>query len=486
MEVFAWNSLFETGIGPVDEQHHKLVDLVNGLAARDMGALNGAQTLQDLTAALFEYARQHFTDEEQLMADYGLDSRFVSRHRREHTEFVLEVVRLSESHNAYSDANFDLLHRYLASWLSYHILGTDHAMSRQIERIRGGATPEMALAGEADCHGHGLAAMQEALHNLYIVIAEQNRQLSASNIQLEKMVDERTAALKASNANLLLEQQRLRERNIELAEMQNQLLQSEKMSAIGQLAAGVAHEINNPIGYVTSNLGTLKVYVERLLTVVDTYGDIEEMIPEGKVLARLHSQKQALELDYLRQDVVDLLQESSEGLGRVTKIVQNLKDFSHVDGASSSDADLHRCLDSTLGVVQGGAKYMAEIIKDYGDIPLVYCVTSQINQVFMNLIVNALHATEAGGTITLRTRHENGQVMIEVADTGQGIEIEVQKHIFEPFFTTKPVGKGTGLGLWLSYDIVKKHGGHIEVKSEPGQGASFKVWLPVEPEKNAK
>jgi signal transduction histidine kinase len=253
------------------------------------------------------------------------------------------------------------------------------------------------------------------------------------------------------------------------------------MAAIGQLAAGVAHEINNPIGFISSNLHTLGKYVDGLLAVVAAYEEhADPLLAEHPApLATVKAVRQGAELHYLRDDLPTLLEETQEGVSRVSKIVQDLKDFSHVDAVVWQPADLHRGLDSTLNVVWNELKYKAQVVKEYGTIPEIECIASQINQVFMNLLVNAAHAIDDRGVITLRTGHEGGMVWCEVADTGHGIPAENLLRIFEPFFTTKAVGKGTGLGLSLSYSIVKKHGGRIEVKSEPGRGSVFRVWLPV-------
>ena len=265
-----------------------------------------------------------------------------------------------------------------------------------------------------------------------------------------------------------------------LEEAHNQLLQSEKMASIGQLAAGVAHEINNPIGYVSSNLGTLRVYLDQLLLVLDAYERAEQAC-EPTELARVKALKKEVELDFLKEDILDLLQESGEGIKRVKQIVQDLKDFSHVDEAEWQLADLHSGLDSTLNVVNNEIKYKADVVKEYGDIPRVECLPSQINQVLMNLLVNAAHAMgeDKRGLITVRTGADGEEVWVEIADTGKGIPPENITRIFDPFFTTKPVGKGTGLGLSLSYGIVEKHHGRIEVNSEGGRGTTFRVTLPV-------
>ncbi|HBX55886.1 ATP-binding protein [Pseudomonas sp. UBA2684] len=251
-----------------------------------------------------------------------------------------------------------------------------------------------------------------------------------------------------------------------------QLLQSEKLAAIGQLAAGVAHEINNPIGYVFSNLKTLAGYVHDLLRIIDA-------VDGAASLDELRQLKRSLEYDYIRNDVEALISESEDGIERVKKIITALKDFSHIEEEQFRLADLHRGVDTTLNVVNNELKYKAEVIKEYGQLPAVECIPSQINQVMMNLLVNAAHAIEQFGRITLRSGHEGEWVWLEVEDTGKGIAPQLLNRIYEPFFTTKPVGKGTGLGLSLSYNIVQKHHGRIEVHSEVDKGSRFRIWLPV-------
>ncbi|MCO5976350.1 ATP-binding protein [Ideonella oryzae] len=263
-----------------------------------------------------------------------------------------------------------------------------------------------------------------------------------------------------------------------LEDAQNQLLQSEKMASIGQLAAGVAHEINNPIGFVSSNLHTLKGYVEQLLALILAY-EAADAQPGPDSRAAVARARTEAEIDYLREDLPALMSESEDGLARVKKIVQDLKDFSRLDQSEWQEADLNAGLESTLNVVRHEVKYKAEVRKQLSPLPLVRCLAAQLNQVFMNLIVNASHAIHGHGVITLASGHQDGWVWIEVADTGCGMSAEVQRRIFEPFFTTKPVGSGTGLGLSLSFSIVQKHGGVIRVHSVPGQGSVFRVWVPV-------
>lgn len=284
--------------------------------------------------------------------------------------------------------------------------------------------------------------------------------------------------LAASLAELEVEKAEQRKLIKELEQAHNQLLQSEKLASIGQLAAGVAHEINNPIGFVNSNLGTLGSYVEELMSVVDAYtGAHAEMPPPLREM--IEARTRGVDLEYLREDLPTLLSESRDGLDRVKKIVQDLKDFSRVGESEKVEADLNQCLDSTLNVVANEIKYKAEVIKEYGQLPPVECVASQLNQVFMNLLVNAAQAIEGRGEIRLSTGHQGDEVFVAVRDSGCGIPPDKLNRIFDPFFTTKPVGTGTGLGLSVSYSIVEKHGGRIEVDSKVGEGTEFRVWLPL-------
>ncbi|WP_332859139.1 ATP-binding protein [Janthinobacterium svalbardensis] len=267
-----------------------------------------------------------------------------------------------------------------------------------------------------------------------------------------------------------------------LQEAHDQLLQSEKMASIGQLAAGIAHEINNPIGFVNSNMSSLQGYVGTLFGVIGQYEAAMRETPDGPTLAsRVAEVRAQADLAFLQDDMVDLVRESMDGLKRVRDIVQALKDFSHVGETDWQVASLHAGLDSTLNIVANELKYKARIEKQYGELPPILCLASQLNQVFMNLLVNAGQAISSDGVISIRTGHADDWVWVEIGDTGAGIPPEHLNRIFEPFFTTKAVGSGTGLGLSLSYGIVNKHGGRIEVASEVGHGTRFTVHLPVAP-----
>lgn len=265
-----------------------------------------------------------------------------------------------------------------------------------------------------------------------------------------------------------------------LEDAQNQLLQSEKLAAVGQLAAGVAHEINNPIGFVNSNLSSLERYLGDLLGLVASYDKSDALLSDPDLRSSIKAAKAAIDYDFLCEDSAQLIAESRSGLERVKRIVQDLKDFSRVDESDLQWSDLEKCLDSTLAVLANDLGGKIEIVKEYAGIPLVECMPSQLNQVFINQLTNARQAISGSGTITLRTGADEGMVWVEIADTGAGIPAEILKRIFEPFFTTKPVGTGQGLGLSLAYSIIAKHQGRIEVSSAAGQGAVFRNWLPVQ------
>ena len=263
--------------------------------------------------------------------------------------------------------------------------------------------------------------------------------------------------------------------------VQEQAIQSEKLASIGQLAAGVAHEINNPIGYINSNLSTLQHYAAGLLKAVETLS--QSIIRSGNptAVAELEEARQRLDLDFMADDVEQLLSESREGISRVCKIVQDLKEFSRRnDNDDWVLVDLHKGLESTLNIAWNELKYKAEVIKTFGDLPPIECLPSELNQVFLNILLNAGHAIQDQGVITVTTGCSNDKVWVAIGDDGEGIPAEILPRIFDPFFTSRPVGVGTGLGLAISYGIVAKHHGKIEVTSVVGQGTLFRIELPTE------
>ena len=315
-------------------------------------------------------------------------------------------------------------------------------------------------------------ALEESLHENEKI----NRALHNAKAQMEIEMEERKRALVA------LEHEQKEQRILikKLEDAHHQLLQSEKMASIGQLAAGVAHEINNPIGFVGSNLRTLKDYIAALLELVSVYEQGDSLMADDTALAqRIRELRRAVDIDFLREDAPALINESIEGTERVQRIVQDLRDFSRLENPDWQGADLHAGLEATLNIVSNDVRFKADIVRELGDIPAVECLPFQINQVFLNILLNAAQSITGRGTITLRSGRVTDEVWISITDTGQGIPPERMARIFDPFYTTKPVGQGTGLGLSVSYGIVKKHGGRIDVQSQTGAGTTFTIRISI-------
>jgi PAS domain S-box-containing protein len=279
----------------------------------------------------------------------------------------------------------------------------------------------------------------------------------------------------------------------EMRHLQRQVLQAEKMASIGQLAAGVAHEINNPMGFIHANLFQMAEYIADLRRVWAQVEQLRECVEQGhhdegqKASERLASLAEEVDVDFVLDDLGKAIRESQEGSERIRHIVHDLRDFSYQDTGERVLADINQCLESTANIVWPMMKHLVVLEKQYQDLPAVNCYPMQLKQVFMNLLVNAYQAIEeklggAGdtGRIELRTQLRDDRIVVEVSDTGAGIAPGNLDRIFDPFFTTKGVGAGTGLGLSTSYSIVQRHGGVIRVESTPGRGTTFRVLLPVD------
>ena len=303
-------------------------------------------------------------------------------------------------------------------------------------------------------------------------------ELRELNRSLENKVKERTQALSDKNAEL-------ENANKHLKETQQQLLQAEKMASVGQLAAGVAHEINNPIGFVSSNLSTLKDYLSLFQILLDmakklhSDGATEALKARVDELQAFYAQH---DLDFIGEDIGPLIDESAEGLQRVSEIVKGLKIFSRIDSEESQWYDLNHCLNTTLTMVNNKLKYICKVEKQFADLPKVYFNLGKLTQVFTNLLINAGQAIEVTGkqgVINIATIREGDFVKVRIQDTGCGISQENLEKLFNPFFTTKPEGQGTGLGLSITYGIIQEHGGQIQVSSTPGEGSIFELALPI-------
>ncbi len=302
---------------------------------------------------------------------------------------------------------------------------------------------------------HGVGSVIDLIHGLESRLLSQNRSLAQAYERL-----------KASQA---------------------QLVQSEKMASLGQMVAGVAHEINTPLGYVKSNLeiardaytklDDMNASFDMLLGMLQS-PDTDEPTFNEHLAEMLAMRREAIEL-FPREGMDSLFSDSLYGLQQISEIVTNLKDFSRLDRAPVDDVDINQCIDAALRIGNNVIKHKAEVVRDYGALPRICCSPSQINQVFLNLVTNAAHAIDGRGRITIKTFADERHIHVVVKDNGKGISPENLKKIYDPFFTTKPVGQGTGLGLSIVFGIVKDHKGHIQVKSEVGKGTAFCVSLPV-------
>ncbi len=355
--------------------------------------------------------------------------------------------------------------------------------------------------------GNGLVDKFISVRTDITRIMELEEEVSLANAQLQARVEKRTMALADAKQKLEAE---LRQRQLDQSALQDSynqlqalheqlkttqqhLVQSEKLAVVGQLAAGMAHEINNPIGFVYSNLTTLGRYVEQLFQVIAYFqnslkeaGDLAGK-PETRtichgVLDKAQAVCQKIDLGFLQEDSGVLIKETIDGINRIRKIVQDLRDFSKIDNEDQWQwVNPQTCLESALNLLSGPLREGVEVCREYADLPDIQCRPSQLSQVFLSLLTNALQAMNRQGRLGLRTGHNDTTIWLEVTDTGMGIDENVLPHIFEPFFTTRPIGQGTGLGLSLAYGIVKQHGGTIKVESRPGCGSTFHVALPIRP-----
>jgi PAS domain S-box-containing protein len=326
---------------------------------------------------------------------------------------------------------------------------------------------------------------EKLISSLGNVISHRTQWLNENNIRLDKEIKKRAdieKELRASKAKL--------EKTVkQLQKTQAQIIQTEKMASIGQLAAGVAHEINNPTAFVSSNLNTMSQYHADMARLLEDYEAVVGLLGKSKKLPDLpqaisyaidqaKQTSEQIDLEFMREDFPELIEESKEGTERIKKIVEDLKDFAHPGDERCVETDINKGLDSTINIVWNEIKYTCKLTKDYGDLPPVWSYSQQINQVFMNLLINAAQAIDQNGLIHIKTRIRGEFVMVQISDNGRGIPDKILSKIFDPFFTTKDIGKGTGLGLSMAYSIIENHKGKIEVESKVGEGTTFTVYLP--------
>ena len=288
------------------------------------------------------------------------------------------------------------------------------------------------------------------------------------------------------HAEILAQQVRLRKEELEtviakLKSTQQQKVQQEKMVMVGQLTAGIAHEINNPISFISSNVFSLGKYCERLLTVIEAQQEaLLSVKPDSHQTEQLKTVRHNLEIERVIRDIPEMIRETMEGVDRIKCTVNALKNFSRMDDSEMQLTDINQCLESTLNIANSEMTHKTMIKREYGELPQILCYPQQLNHVFMNLLVNAHHATDTEGEITVRSWHSQERIFISFSDTGCGIPEQQLLRIFEPFFTTREAGRGTGLGLSISNEIIRNHGGEIRVDSEVGHGSTFTVSISLE------
>ena len=299
--------------------------------------------------------------------------------------------------------------------------------------------------------------------------------------QAEQLLELRSRELSASNEKLQHTVEELQTKNLAM-------VQQEKLASIGLLAAGIAHEINNPIGFVKSNLEVLKGYFHSIQRALQAYNALFTNLQESEQSSAIASEieklrhlLEVLDIDYITDDSFNSIEESLSGAVRVQEIVRDLKDFSRNDeNDQRTKCDINVCIEGSINLVSSEVKQKCNIIRQFGDIPEVFCYMTQLTQVFINIIMNAVHAMETGGELEIRTDVEGKNIRVEFIDSGPGIDEDNLIKLFDPFFTTKAVGMGTGLGLYVSHGLIQKHKGAIWAENEPGKGAKIIITLPVD------
>lgn len=475
MDAFVWSEKYVTGIESVDAQHQRLVTLTNAFGAALTHRVEVSPDQLELTfEALTNYATEHFADEEALMRTAWLDARYQAEHRRQHRGFLDQVGLMRQELQrgpALGEELARVLMRFLVSWLAFHILGADQQMARQLAKVERGVTPREAWASESRGGDHPAEVILGAIDELLRVVAARNRELGALNASLEQRVAQRTAELSAANA--------------ELKATQESLIETAKLASVGQLASGLAHEINNPLAFIGPNVEVMAELSERLLGVAALVERAVPQVADPALRAELEARCREADLAYVRAELPGLAKDTKVGLRRVQAIVRDLKDFSRVEGAPLQMVDLNHCFDSVLSVLPAARTSGLVVHRAFGAPAPVSCLAAQLNQALLAVVSNAVQAVADGaprpGSITLATGQQQDEVWAEVADTGVGMTPEVLAHLFEPFFTTRPPGKGLGLGLAAARRFALHHGGRLEVASAPGQGTRVRLWLPTRP-----
>lgn len=361
-------------------------------------------------------------------------------------------------------------------WLSRKLTDSVHELTDFVSGITSsGDLSKRAGIRSQDELGTLAKAFNQMTENLDRITTDREHfvlELEELNRTLEQKVHERTGAMELANTDLTETIQALKD-------AQGQLVQSEKMASLGQLVAGVAHELNNPVGFIYANFPQLEEYVKDLLALIDAL----LKLPMDESSHKLAEQKiKDVDLDFIRDDILEIIRSGKSGASRIKEIVFSLRSFSRLDEAELKSVLLEDGLNDTLAILNHQTKNRINIVRDYQLNQPVMCFAGQANQVFMNIIYNGIQAINGEGTLTITTRLENEWAVITIEDTGEGIGQDIISKIFDPFFTTKKIGEGTGLGLSISYGIIEKHGGRIEVESETGKGTRFTIRLKLMPQ----
>lgn len=428
--------------------------------------------------------------------------RYLSMERRLDEAYSITEKLIKDQHEAINAKEKSLIYAVLAImmlgsvsgavvfYLNFrYILSRLNELKEGADRVsHGDLSSRIAVEGEDE-----IASLGEAFNHMADWIQEDMDTMLRSERELQERNDRLNEAMIEAQQHAKVIEFAVKERekqNKQLVDMQSQLLQSEKMASVGQLAAGVAHEINNPVGYVNGNMSTLSAYVDDVKALDRIFMEFRAAVLDGdmergrELAAEIGRFREDKDVEFVFEDITKLLAESREGLERVTTIVRDLKHFSHVDEAERREFDINKGIESTINVAWNEIKYKAEVRRDYSELPPVFCYPQQLNQVFMNILVNAAHAIDSSsgmGLIGIRTYQREDNVFVEISDNGSGIPEDKIGKIFEPFYTTKPVGKGTGLGLSMAYSIINKHKGDISVRSVVGEGTTFTIRLPLDP-----
>ncbi len=473
-EVTAQTAALEETLVALSERQHELADATATFATRSRTMVNDLRD-RNRNALADETFRFDQLVQEQLEAREPIDLTVMDR--------VVDKIRAD---SGLTDANRSAL----------------EALVTEAERLRDSqmATIELAQATELGTLGSSIERLRDAVTSDYLallsVVNEARILLNIFTVLLLGVLayfgfrlSRSYSALEHSHDDL---EQRVQERTadlekamVELKESQVQLVQAEKMSSLGQLVAGVMHEINTPLLYVQSNTSVTAEMVEDLKAYIDaTLPLVKASSPEQveTAMKALVSQREALDAELVDDsvgEIVTLSQDSIEGLNQISELVQSLKDFSRLDRAAEDRFDVREGLEKTLTITRNMLKYGVEVEKDFQDVPDIFCAPSRINQVFINLVTNAVQAMDGKGTLRLETRSIDDRVEVTVADTGCGIPQENLNKIMDPFFTTKPVGQGTGLGLSIVHKIVQEHGGRLDIDSAVGKGTRITLSFPL-------